>query len=96
MNFSTLAILAALCAASATAAPVRQRTNQQYKSVVKSDENYDPYMGIQEDRKLEEHDHSMSMSMPKPATIEEVTDDGYEAYPITAGPDPIEEPDESR
>ena len=81
MNFSTLAIIAALCVASATAAPVRQRTNQQYKSVVKSDENYDPYMGIQEDRKLEEHDHSMSMSMP--------TDDGYDAYPV-------EEPDESR
>ena len=85
MNFSTLAIIAALCVASATAAPVRQRTNQQYKSVVKSDENYDPYMGIQEDRKLEGHDHSMSMSMPIA-----VPDDGLiDEYPV-------EEPVESR
>lgn len=86
MNFSTLAILAALCVASTTAAPVRQRTNQQYKSVVKSDENYDPYMGIQEDRKLEEHDHSMSMSMPKPETNDDVVPDD----------DTVEEPEESR
>ena len=60
MKFA-IPLIAAVCVVSTAAAPVRQRTETQYKSsLVKSDEEYDPYMGIGGQRELE---GSMSMSM---------------------------------
>lgn len=60
MKFA-ITLIAAVCVVSTAAAPVRQRTETQYKSsLVKSDEEYDPYMGIGGQRELE---GSMSMSM---------------------------------
>lgn len=53
MKFA-IALIAAVCVVSTAAAPVRQRTETQYKSsLVKSDEKYDPYMGIGGQRELE-------------------------------------------
>ena len=53
MKFA-ITLIAAVCVVSTAAAPVRQRTETQYKSsLVKSDEEYDPYMGIGGQRELE-------------------------------------------
>ena len=64
MYTSAIAILAALCVVSTTnaAAPVRQRTKTVHKSTVKTDEQYDPYMGISQHRRAMEDDHSMSIN----------------------------------
>ena len=69
----TIALIAAVVASTA-AAPVRQRTETQYKSAaVKSDENYDPYMGIGGQRELEG-----SMSMAEEGSMHHDEDDHHE------------------
>ena len=69
MKFA-IALIAAVCVVSTAAAPVRQRTETQYKSsLVKSDEKYDPYMGIGGQRELE---GCMSMAEGSMHTEDEV------------------------
>lgn len=66
MKYAVAALVLTLASAEA-ANPSRKRTNSRHKSVgarVPSDESYDPFLGMEQRRKLDK----MSMSMSMPAT----------------------------